>query len=69
MTSTSSSSPTGAARGPSNVRRQWREFARPLGYGWVHPHVFLKSVATLAADTTLTSEELGRADERATKTH
>lgn len=57
---------------PHNVRRQWREARDDTGFGWVTPHTFRKTVATIidAEDSTKTAAaQLGHASEDVTTTH
>lgn len=56
-------------RSPSNLRRQWRELRAAIGYDWVVPHTFRKSVATLAGDDELAAQQLGHASSAVTKKH
>lgn len=59
----------GTPRDPSNVRRQWREARAALGFEWVKPHTFRKSIATLMDDLELARKQLGHADTRTTEKH
>lgn len=43
-------SATGTLRDPSSFRAQWRTAATAIGFGWVTPHTFRKTVATRLAD-------------------
>lgn len=65
-------SSTGTLRSPSNLRRQWREAREAAGFGWVTPHTFRKTVATLLDSertTRAAAAQLGHADERVTLAH
>ena len=43
-------SSTGTLRDPSNYRKQWRKAREDIGFGWVTPRTFRKTVATRVAD-------------------
>lgn len=65
-------SSTGTLRDPSNYRKQWRTAAAAIGFDWVTPHTFRKTVATRLADAEglkAASEYLGHANESITGTH
>lgn len=57
----------GTVREPANLRRQWRELRAEIGYDWVVPHTFRKSVATLADDPELAAAQLGHSSTATTK--
>ena len=57
----------GTVREPANLRRQWRELRVEIGYDWVVPHTFRKSVATLADDPELAAAQLGHSSTATTK--
>lgn len=57
----------GTVREPANLRRQWRELREAIGYDWVVPHTFRKSVATLADDPELAAAQLGHSSTATTK--
>jgi integrase len=57
---------------PNNVRRQWRQARADTGLGWVTPHTFRKTVATLIdkeADAKKAAALLGHASEDVTDTY
>ncbi|MBT8225135.1 MAG: site-specific integrase [Dactylosporangium sp.] len=57
---------------PNNVRRQWRQARAETDLGWVTPHTFRKTVATLIdkeADTKSAAAQLGHASEEITNTY
>lgn len=57
---------------PHNMRRQWRQARADTGLGWVVPHTFRKTVATLIhdeADTSSAAAQLGHANETVTGTY
>jgi integrase len=57
---------------PNNVRRQWRQARADTGLGWVTPHTFRKTVATLIdeeADTKSAAAQLGHGSEEVTGTY
>lgn len=59
----------GAWLSPNNMRRQWRQARADTDLGWVTPHTFRKTVATLIheeADTTSAAVQLGHASEQVT---
>ncbi|UAJ80197.1 site-specific integrase [Leifsonia sp. ZF2019] len=62
-------SAVGSVRAPANLRRQWRDLREEIGYDWVVPHTFRKSVATLAEDPELASQQLGHSGTATTKLH
>jgi len=57
----------GTVREPANLRRQWRDLRVEIGYEWVVPHTFRKSVATLAEDPELAAAQLGHSSTATTK--
>ena len=59
----------GTVRAPSAYRRQWRELRETIGYEWVEPRTFRKSIATLAGDAEKASEQLGHSGSDITKKH
>lgn len=65
-------SSTGTLRDPSNYRKQWRKAREDIGFGWVTPHTFRKTVATRVADEVglkAASEYLGHSGEAVTGRH
>lgn len=65
-------SATGTVRDPSNYRKQWRTAREAIGFGWVTPHTFRKTVATRVADAVglaAASAYLGHSGEAVTRTH
>jgi integrase len=59
----------GAWSSPHNVRRQWRQARADTGLGWVTPHTFRKTVATLIdteADAKTAAAQLGHSSEAIT---
>lgn len=57
---------------PNNVRRQWRQARAETDLGWVTPHTFRKTVATLIdkeADTKSAAAQLGHASEDVTNAY
>jgi integrase len=59
----------GTVRDQSNMRRQWRQLREAIGYDWVIPHTFRKSIATLADDPELAAQQLGHASSSTTRLH
>jgi integrase len=57
----------GTVRDGANVRRQWRQLRQEIGYEWVIPHTFRKTVATLTGDPELASQQLGHSGTAVTK--
>jgi integrase len=56
----------------NNVRRQWRQARADTGLGWVTPHTFRKTVATLIdqeADVKKAAALLGHASQDVTDTY
>lgn len=65
-------SATGTSRDPSSFRAQWRTVATVIGFGWVTPHAFRKTVATRLADAeglAAASAYLGHSSEAGTAGH
>lgn len=72
MTSVVFPSATGTLRDPSNYRKQWRTARAAIGFDWVTPHTFRKTVATRVADEVglkAASEYLGHSGEAVTGRH
>lgn len=65
-------SATGTLRDPSNFRKQWRRAREDLGFTWVTPHTFRKSVGTVLANTqglAAAQRQLGHSSEKVTSAH
>lgn len=65
-------SSTGTLRDPGNFRKQWRSARDDIGFQWVTPHTFRKSVGTLLANTegmASASAQLGHSSEQITSRH
>ncbi|MEV8183385.1 site-specific integrase [Specibacter sp. NPDC078692] len=65
-------SSVGTIRDPNGFRKQWREVREALGYDWVTPHTFRKSVGTILANTqgiAAATAQLGHSDEKITSKH
>ncbi|NUL43867.1 site-specific integrase [Cellulosimicrobium funkei] len=65
-------SSTGTLRDAGNFRKQWRTAREALGFDWVTPHTFRKSVGTILANTeglAAASRQLGHASEQITSKH
>lgn len=65
-------SSTGTLRDASNFRKQWRIARESLGFDWVTPHTFRKSVGTILANTeglAAASRQLGHASEQIPSRH
>ncbi len=65
-------SATGTLRDPNNYRKQWRTAREAIGFDWVSPHTFRKSVGTILANTeglAAASRQLGHASEQVTSKH
>lgn len=65
-------SSTGTLRDPSSFRAQWRTAAAAIGFPWVTPHTFRKTVATRVADVeglAAASAYLGHSNEAVTAGH
>ncbi|MBP2414253.1 integrase [Arthrobacter stackebrandtii] len=59
-------------RDPNGFRKQWRECRESLGYDWVTPHTFRKSVGTILANTqgiAAATAQLGHSNEKITSKH
>jgi integrase len=62
----------GTWRHPHNVRTQWRQVRAAIGYDWVTPHTFRKTVATLVdkqAGSKTAADVLGHTSDEVTKAH
>lgn len=65
-------SSVGTIRDPNGFRKQWREVREALGYDWVTPHTFRKSVGTILANTqgiAAATAQLGHSNEKITSKH
>jgi integrase len=65
-------SSTGTLRDPNNFRRQWNKAKVTMGFDWVTPHTFRKSVGTILANTeglAAAQRQLGHSSERVTAQH
>ncbi|MBD1541045.1 site-specific integrase [Arthrobacter sp. IA7] len=65
-------SATGTLRDPGNFRKQWRSARDDIGFQWVTPHTFRKSVGTLLAKSegmASASAQLGHSSEQITSRH
>ncbi|MFW0773557.1 tyrosine-type recombinase/integrase [Paenarthrobacter nitroguajacolicus] len=65
-------SAVGSLRDPNNFRKQWRTARDDLGFQWVTPHTFRKTVGTLleaSAGMTVASAQLGHSSENVTRKH
>lgn len=65
-------SATGTLRDPGNFRKQWRAARDDIGFQWVTPHTFRKSVGTLLANAegmASASAQLGHSNEQVTSRH
>ncbi|WP_417216449.1 tyrosine-type recombinase/integrase [Arthrobacter sp.] len=65
-------SAAGTLRDPNNFRKQWRQARLDLGFDWVTPHTFRKSVATVLANAeglAAASAQLGHSSEDVTRRH
>jgi integrase len=65
-------SSTSTLRDAGNFRKQWRTARADLGFDWVTPHTFRKSVGTILANTeglAAASRQLGHASEQITSKH
>lgn len=65
-------SSTGTLRDPGNFRKQWRSARDDIGFQWVTPHTFRKSVGTLLANAegmASASAQLGHSSEQITSRH
>jgi len=65
-------SAAGTPRDPGNVRKAWRGIRDEAGFGWVTPHTFRRTVATLLArsdDLGTASAQLGHQSDDVTARH
>lgn len=65
-------SASGTLRDPNNFRKQWRSARDELGFTWVTPHTFRKSVGTILANSeglSAASSQLGHSSEDVTSRH
>jgi integrase len=65
-------SSTGTLRDPANFRQQWRSARDGIGFQWVTPHTFRKSVGTLLAEAegmASAPAQLGHSSEQITSRH
>lgn len=65
-------SSVGTPRDPGNVRKAWRGIRDEAGFGWVTPHTFRRTVATLLArreDLAVASAQLGHGSDAVTARH
>ncbi|SKB86113.1 Site-specific recombinase XerD [Arthrobacter sp. 31Cvi3.1E] len=65
-------SSVGTLRDPGNFRKQWRSARDDIGFQWVTPHTFRKSVGTLLANAegmASASAQLGHSNEQITSRH
>lgn len=65
-------SATGTLRSPNNYRKQWRKARADIGFSWVTPHTFRKSVGTLLSHEhglSAASAQLGHSSEKMTADH
>lgn len=65
-------SASGTLRDPNNYRKQWRAARAGIGFEWVTPHTFRKSVGTIVANAeglTAASHQLGHSSESVTSKH
>ncbi len=65
-------SAAGTPRDPGNVRHAWRGIRDEAGFGWVTPHTFRRTVATLLAhqeDLAVASAQLGHGSDTVTARH
>lgn len=65
-------SAVGTLRDPNNFRKQWRTTRDELGFQWVTPHTFRKTVGTLLAASegmAVASAQLGHSNESVTSKH
>ncbi len=65
-------SSTGTLRDPGNFRKQWRSARDDIGFQWVTPHTFRKSVGTLLANSegmASASAQPGHSNEQITSRH
>ncbi|MFH5877834.1 tyrosine-type recombinase/integrase [Arthrobacter sp. NA-172] len=63
----------GTIRDPGDFRKQWRTARDELGFKWVTPHTFRKSVGTLLLANSIglasASAQLGHSSEQITSRH
>ena len=60
----------GTAQQVNNVERRWRQVRKDTGLGWVTPHTFRKTVATLIServDAETASQQLGHSSPAITR--
>lgn len=65
-------SAVGTLRDPGNFRKQWRRARAAIGFDWVSPHTFRKSVGTVLANTeglAAAQRQLGHSSDRVTSQH
>lgn len=65
-------SAVGSLRDPNNFRKQWRAARDELGFEWVTPHTFRKTVGTLleaSSGMAVASAQLGHSSENVTRKH
>ena len=65
-------SSVGTIRDPNGFRKQWREARKAVGFDWVTPHTFRKSVGTILANTqgmAAASAQLGHSSDQITRRH
>jgi len=65
-------SAVGTLRDPGNFRKQWRKARAAIGFEWVSPHTFRKSVGTVLANTeglAAAQRQLGHSSDRVTSKH
>lgn len=65
-------SSVGTIRDPNSFRKQWREVRESLGYDWITPHTFRKSVGTILSNTqgiAAATAQLGHSKEKITSKH
>ncbi|NVM98406.1 site-specific integrase [Arthrobacter sp. SDTb3-6] len=59
-------------RDPNGFRKQWRDARKAVGFDWVTPHTFRKSVGTILANTqgmSAATAQLGHSSEQITSKH
>lgn len=65
-------SSVGTIRDPNGFRKQWRDARTAIGFEWVTPHTFRKSVGTILANTqglAAATAQLGHSSEKITSKH
>lgn len=65
-------SAVGTLRDPGNFRKQWRKAREAIGFGWLSPHTFRKSIGTVLANTeglAAAQRQLGHSSDRVTSKH